>query len=190
MILVAEYARVNKVPYFGICLGMQIAVIEFARNVVGLKGATSEEFDKDAEHKAIVFMPEISKTVMGGTSRLGARDSFFKKNCVVSKLYEKIWGSKDHISERHRHRYEVNPDLAPKIEEKGLSFVAQDESGKRQEIIEIPGHPYYVGVQYHPEMKTRPTRPSPCFVGLVLASAGKLESYLAGETKIGFESSF
>lgn len=168
MILVAQYARVHNKPYLGICLGMQIAVIEYARNVLGLKNATSEEFDNNSLHKVIVFMPEISKDIKGGTMRLGARDTYFKGTSQIRKLYDNLWGTSDTISERHRHRYEVNLNYVKKMEENGLLFVGQDLSGERQEIIELYGHKYYVGVQYHPEMKTRPLCPSPPFVGLVM----------------------
>jgi CTP synthase len=184
-IKVAEYARTHNIPYFGICLGMQIAVIEFARHKLGWTDANSEEFDPESKHKVVVFMPEGSKTMMGGTMRLGARYSHFKKTCAISQLYERIWGDPKKISERHRHRYEVNPYLAPQMEAAGLCFVAQDDSGNRQEIIELDGHPYFVGVQYHPEMKTRPTKPSPPFVGLVLAGAGKLQQWREGNLKLG-----
>jgi len=117
--------------------------------------------------------------------RLGARSSFFKKPCLMSTLYQKLWDTKGQISERHRHRYEVNPKFTEEISAAGLDFVSQDETGARQEIIEIPNHPYFVGVQYHPEMKTRPTIPSPPFVGFVLAAAGELQSYLDGKRTIG-----
>jgi len=188
MIAVANYCRKNAKPYFGICLGMQIAVIEYARTELGWADATSEEFDNTSAHQVIVSMPEISTTIMGGTMRLGARDSIFKKQGVVSQLYKLIWGHGDKISERHRHRYEVNPAFAQQIEDAGLSFVSQDTTGARQEIIEIPEHPFFIGVQYHPEMKTRPTCPSPPFVGLVLAASKQLEDVLAGKKTLGLHS--
>jgi len=184
MIAVAKYARTNKVPYFGICLGMQIAVIEFARHVLGWTDATSEEF-AESPHQVIISMPEISKTIMGGTMRLGARTSHFKMSCTMATLYERIWNKSGVISERHRHRFEVNPRFVQEISKAGLNFVAQDDLGARQEIIEIPGHPYFVGVQYHPEMKTRPTRPSPPFVGFVLAAGGELGKFLDGQKTLG-----
>ncbi|GJP34869.1 hypothetical protein CLOM_g19351 [Closterium sp. NIES-68] len=174
-ILAANYARTNRIPYLGICLGMQIAVIEYARNVLGYKDASSTEFDPASPHPCIVFMPEVSTTHMGGTMRLGARDTFFHAtDCLSAKLY----GAISSVSERHRHRYEVNPDMIGEFEAAGLQFVGRDESGRRMEILEIPSHPYFVAVQYHPEFKSRPGRPSPVFQGLILAASGQLQSHL------------
>ena len=169
MISVAEYARLFNKPYLGICLGMQIAVIEFVRNVLHIKYANSEEFDNNTPNKVIMYMPEVSKDVKGGTMRLGARDTYFKGNSQIRKLYENLWGSTDKISERHRHRYEVNIKYIDDMEKNGLMFVGKDISGERQEIVELKDHKYFVGVQYHPEMKTRPLCPSPPFVGLLMA---------------------
>eukprot|EP01127_Copromyxa_protea_P001733 TRINITY_DN11658_c0_g1_i1.p1 TRINITY_DN11658_c0_g1~~TRINITY_DN11658_c0_g1_i1.p1 ORF type:complete len:601 (-),score=152.63 TRINITY_DN11658_c0_g1_i1:115-1878(-) len=192
-ILAAKYARENKIPYFGICLGLQVSVIEYARHVLGWTGANSEEFDteeiEDPETKrkrhVVVFMPEISKSHMGGTMRLGGRSTIVKDaDAKLPRLYKAIWNTDNAIDERHRHRYEVNPKVVEEIESHGLKFVGQDETGQRQEIVEIPDHPYYVGVQYHPEMKSRPSRASPPFVGLVLAANGELDAFLAGERKL------
>lgn len=129
-ILACNYARTKNVPYLGICLGLQIAVIEVARNVLGWKSANSAEFKEGAQPAVVVYMPEISKTQMGGTMRLGKRKTVFRdKDSIMYKLY----GNRDIIEERHRHRYEVNPDLAPEIEKKSaLRFVAQDESGMKK----------------------------------------------------------
>lgn len=166
-ILAAHYARTNNTPYLGICLGLQVATIEFCRNVLGLEGANSTEFDENAPTAAVVFMPEISKTHLGGTMRLGARPTLWQvDDCAIKRLY----GEGDSVDERHRHRYEVNPDLIERIEAAGLVFVGKDETGQRCEIFELEGHPYYVGVQYHPEFKSRPGRPSPPFLGLLQAS--------------------
>ncbi|PIA61168.1 hypothetical protein AQUCO_00300590v1 [Aquilegia coerulea] len=149
MILAANYARENRVPYLGICLGMQISVIEFARSG--------------------------SRTHMGSTMRLGSRRTHFQTtDCITSKLYH----SSAYVDERHRHRYEVNPVVINRLEEGGLKFVGTDESGKRMEILELPGHPFYVGVQFHPEFKSRPGRPSALFLGLILAATGQLEAYI------------
>ena len=168
-ILAANYARTNNVPYLGICLGLQIATIEFCRNVLGMEGANSTEFDENTPHPAVVFMPEISKTHLGGTMRLGSRPTIWQvDDCKIRTLY----GEGDSVDERHRHRYEVNPDLIEKIESHGLKYVGKDESGQRCEIFELDGHPYYVGVQYHPEFKSRPNRPSPPFLGLLMAASG------------------
>ncbi|MDG1546955.1 MAG: CTP synthase (glutamine hydrolyzing) [Candidatus Poseidoniaceae archaeon] len=166
-ILAANYSRTNNIPYLGICLGLQIATIEFCRNVLGLAGANSTEFDENVEHAAVVFMPEISKTHLGGTMRLGSRPTLWQVDeCKIRSLY----GNGDSVDERHRHRYEVNPDLIEAIEAAGLKFVGKDETGQRCEIFELDGHPYYVGVQYHPEFKSRPNRPSPPFLGLLQAA--------------------
>ena len=154
----AEYARLNKIPYLGVCLGLQIATIEFCRNVLGMEKANSTEFDENTPHPVVVFMPEISKTHMGGTMRLGTKPTpFLVEDCKMKRLY----GNKPHVDERHRHRYEVNPELITKIEEAGLIYVGKDETGQRCEIMELENHPFYVGTQYHPEFKSRPGRPSP-----------------------------
>lgn len=167
-IIAANYSRVNNVPYLGICLGLQVATIEFCRNVLGLKGANSTEFDESVEHAAVIFMPEISKTHLGGTMRLGSRPTVWQVDeCKIRTLY----GEGDSVDERHRHRYEVNPDLIEQIEAAGLKFVGKDETGQRCEIFELEGHPYFIGVQYHPEFKSRPNRPSPPFLGLLQAAA-------------------
>jgi CTP synthase len=166
----AEYARVNKIPYLGVCLGLQIATIEFCRNVLGMKNANSTEFDENTPQPAVVFMPEISKTHMGGTMRLGTKPTpFLVEDCKIKRLY----GNQSYVDERHRHRYEVNPELILKIENAGLIYVGKDETGQRCEIMELEDHPYYVGTQYHPEFKSRPGRPSPPFLGLLKASIGE-----------------
>ena len=169
-IAAANYARINNVPYLGVCLGLQIATIEFCRNVLGLENANSTEFDENTPNPAVVFMPEISKTHMGGTMRLGTKPTpFLVDDCKMRRLY----GGADHDDERHRHRYEVNPDLIERIEAEGLVYVGKDETGQRCEIMELENHPYYVGTQYHPEFKSRPNRPSPPFLGLLKAAVGQ-----------------
>ncbi|XP_077215718.1 uncharacterized protein LOC143850324 [Tasmannia lanceolata] len=176
MILAAKYARENRVPYLGICLGMQISVIEFARSILSLERANSTEFDLETPDPVVIFMPEGSRTHMGSTMRLGSRRTFFQTpDCVASKLYQKS----AYVDERHRHRYEVNPMFIDKLEDAGLKFVGRDESGKRMEVLELPCHPYYVGVQFHPEFKSRPGRPSALFLGLILAATGQLQAYLS-----------
>ncbi|GAA0142854.1 hypothetical protein Leryth_009008 [Lithospermum erythrorhizon] len=175
MILAAKYARENNVPYLGICLGMQISVIEFARNALGLERANSTEFDSQTSDPVVIFMPEGSKTHMGSTMRLGSRRTLFQTpDCVTAKLYQ----NSEYVDERHRHRYEVNPEVVGMLENAGLKFVGKDETGKRMEVLELPSHPFYVGVQFHPEFKSRPGRPSAPFVGLILAATGQLEAYL------------
>ncbi|XP_049410276.1 uncharacterized protein LOC125873374 isoform X2 [Solanum stenotomum] len=174
-ILAARYARANRIPFLGICLGMQIAVIEFARSILGLLDANSTEFDHNTQNPCVIFMPEGSKTHMGGTMRLGSRRTYFKvADCKSAKLY----GNQSFIDERHRHRYEVNPDMVQQLEDAGLSFTGKDESGHRMEIVELPNHPYFIGVQFHPEFKSRPGTPSALFLGLIAAATGQLETLL------------
>jgi len=173
MIAAAKWARENNTPFLGICLGMQVAVIEFARNIVHLSKATSEEFDGDAEHQVIIFMPEIDKTKMGGTMRLGLHDTHFQPGSEWSKL-RALYGNVDVVSERHRHRYEVNPAYVDKLHDAGLNFLGKDDRGERMEIMELKDHPYYVGVQYHPEYTSRVLDASKPYLGFVAASAGCL----------------
>ncbi|THU65056.1 hypothetical protein C4D60_Mb01t33110 [Musa balbisiana] len=161
-ILAAKYARENNVPFLGICLGMQVAVIEFARSILNLHDANSTEFDPDTTNPCIVFMPEGSKTHKGATMHLGSRRTFFEvTDCISAKLY----GNVGFIDERHRHRYEVNPEMVAELEKAGLSFVGKDETKRRMEIVEFHAHPYFIGVQFHPEFKSRPGKPSALFLG-------------------------
>ncbi|XP_054777679.1 uncharacterized protein LOC129285804 isoform X1 [Prosopis cineraria] len=179
-ILAAKYARENRIPFLGICLGMQVAVIEFARSVLGLQDANSTEFDPNTKNPCVIFMPEGSKTHMGGTMRLGSRRTYFQVNdCKSAKLY----GCKRFIDERHRHRYEVNPDLVARLENAGLSFTGKDETGRRMEIVELPNHPFFIGVQFHPEFKSRPGKPSPLFLGLIAAACGQFDGLLQEASK-------
>ncbi|KAF1809146.1 putative CTP synthase [Eremomyces bilateralis CBS 781.70] len=175
MIAAAKWARENKTPYLGICLGMQIAVIEFARNVCGITQATSEEFKQSVseENHLIVFMPEIDKTTMGGTMRLGIRPTLFQPDTDWSKI-KALYGHQNSISERHRHRYEVNPKMVEKLHDQGLNFIGKDDTGVRMEIIELKNHPWFVGVQFHPEYLSRVLDPSKPYLGFVAASAGCL----------------
>ncbi|KAF2875234.1 CTP synthase [Massariosphaeria phaeospora] len=173
MIRAAQWAREHKTPYLGICLGMQIAVIEYARNVCGIIDATSEEFRGQAANKVIMSMPEIDKKTMGATMRLGLRPTLFQSGSEWSQL-RALYAGKSEILERHRHRYEVNPDFIATIEDAGLSFVGKDEKGERMEVIEIKDHPWFVGVQFHPEYLSRVLDPSRPYLGFVAASAGLL----------------
>ena len=146
MIKAAQYAREHKTPYLGICLGMQIAVIEYARNVCKMEGATSTELNEQAEYPIIMFMPEVDKTTMGGTMRLGLRPTEFQPGSEWSKL-RALYGERKEIQERHRHRYEVNPEYIDRLSEAGLNFVGKDDKGERMEVVELKEHPWYVGVQ-------------------------------------------
>ena len=166
MILAARFAREKKIPYFGICLGMQIAVIEFARNVLGLKDANSGEFVADGKHKVIDFMPGQSEDVdKGGTLRLGSYPCVIAENTTMYRCY----GSKL-IHERHRHRYEFNNDYRQAMTDAGLCLSGSSPDGRLIETVELTQRPFHVGVQYHPEFKSRPNKPHPLFVGFVKAS--------------------
>ncbi|OCF31837.1 CTP synthase [Kwoniella heveanensis CBS 569] len=172
MIAAVKWAREQKVPFLGICLGFQVAVIEWARNVCGLKAANSAELVPDVEHPVICFMPEISKTHMGGTMRLGLRPTIFQSNTENSKL-RRLYGGHEVAWERHRHRYEVEPRYVEQLESKGgLRFVGKDERGERMQMAELDDHPYFVALQAHPEFCSRPLNPSPPFLGLIAAACG------------------
>uniref|UniRef100_A0A3P9LEP0 CTP synthase n=1 Tax=Oryzias latipes TaxID=8090 RepID=A0A3P9LEP0_ORYLA len=138
--------------------------------------ANSTEFNPETEHPVVIDMPEHNPGQMGGTMRLGKRRTIFKSS---SSVLRKLYGDVEYVEERHRHRFEVNPELKHHFEMKGLQFVGQDIEGERMEIIELKDHCYFVGVQYHPEFTSRPIKPSPPYFGLLLAAAGKLQSYLA-----------
>ena len=166
MILAAEYARINRLPYLGICLGMQIAVIEFARHEAGIEDACSGEFHAPSSHKVIDFMPGQSDSVAkGGTLRLGS----YPCNIVPGTLMSKCYGT-DRIQERHRHRYEFNNDYKEKLEAAGLVISGISPDGTLVETVEMKGHPFFLGVQYHPEFKSRPNRPHPVFREFVRAA--------------------
>ncbi len=169
MILAAEYARTKKIPYFGICLGMQIAVIEFARHVAGIEGACSGEMHDATAHKVIDFMPGQSEKIdKGGTLRLGSYPC-----CILpGSLMEKCYGTL-RISERHRHRYEFNNDYRQILTEAGLIISGTSPDDLLVETVEIGDHPFFLGVQYHPEFKSRPNRPHPVFREFVRAAVEK-----------------
>ena len=161
-----KYARENKIPFLGICLGMQMAVIEFARNVLEYKDANSEEFDEETTHPVIHIMEEqIGINKKGGTMRLGSYPCNIKEGTLASKVYKK-----ENINERHRHRYEYNNKYKEEMEKNGLICSGISPNGKLVEIVELKDHPYFIGVQFHPEFKSRPDRPHPLFVELVKAA--------------------
>ena len=169
MIAAAKYARENDIPYFGICLGMQIAVIEYARNVVGLPDANSGEFDDSCAHKVIDFMPGQSDDIdKGGTLRLGAYPCVIKAGTTMERCY-----GRTEISERHRHRYEFNNSYRSSMEKAGLTLSGISPDGTLVETVELSDRPFHVGVQYHPEFKSRPNKPHPLFVGLIGAALEK-----------------
>ena len=171
-IATAEYARKNNVPYLGICLGMQIAVIEFARNVCGLADANSGEFDENSEHKVIDFMPDQSDSInKGGTLRLGAYPCKIVPGSRMSECY-----NSELIYERHRHRYEFNNDYRETLSKAGLVISGTSPDGHIVETVEIPQNDFYVGVQFHPEFKSRPNKPHPLFSGLVSAALKRTDA--------------
>ena len=166
MILAAKYARENGLPYFGICLGMQIAVIEFARNVAGIADANSGEFDEQCKNKVIDFMPGQSDDIdKGGTLRLGAYPCSIIPGTTMERCYQRL-----NIFERHRHRYEFNNEYRDVLQKSGLVLSGLSPDGRLIETVELLGQPFYVGVQYHPELKSRPNRPHPLFSGFVGAA--------------------
>ena len=161
-----RYAREQKVPFFGICLGMQCMVIEFARNVCGIHDATSSEFDVDTAHSVIYKLRDLlGVEEMGGTMRLGAYPCRLEAGTLASRTY-----SAPEISERHRHRYEVNQKYLPQLEAGGLVVSGMSPDGKFVEMIELPDHPWFLGCQFHPEYKSKPTDPHPLFVSYIRAA--------------------
>ena len=166
MILAAQYARENKIPYFGICLGMQMAVVEYARNICGLMKANSSEFNPKTPYPVIDLLPEQRNVKEKGASmRLGAWPCIVEPNSFAFTAY----GQKE-ISERHRHRYEFNNDYKKKLTNKGLRITGISPDGRLAEIVEIKDHPWFLGCQFHPEFKSRPTKPHPLFSKFIEAA--------------------
>jgi CTP synthase len=166
MLKAIQVARERKIPYFGICLGMQTAVIEFARNVVGLAHADSTEFDEDTPHKVVFKLRDLLHVdVMGGTMRLGA----YPCDLAPGSLAARVYGAET-ISERHRHRYEVNTAYLDRIEAAGMKFSGKSPDKLFMEMVEIPDHPYFLACQFHPEFKSRPLGPHPLFKGFIEAA--------------------
>ena len=166
MIVTANYCRTHNLPYLGICLGMQVAVIAFARYVAGMQDANSGEFDSDSQHKVIDFLPDQSdETDKGGTLRLGA----YPCHIVPGTQMHRVYGKPD-ISERHRHRYEFNNDFRDALTKAGLTISGTSPDNYIVETVELEGNDFYIGVQYHPEFKSRPNKPHPLFLGLVEAA--------------------
>ena len=168
-----KYARLNKIPFLGICYGMQMAIIEFARNELKLRNATSSEFDKNGLH-IVGLMNEWEKggkqikgtdKDLGGTMRLGSYDAILKDKTKIRAIYKSRL-----IKERHRHRYEVNISYREKFETKGLIFSGLSPDSKLPEIIELKNHPWFIGVQFHPEFKSRPLSPHPLFSSFIKAA--------------------
>ena len=166
MVLAAKYAREHHLPYFGICLGMQIAVIEYARDAAGLAGANSHEFDEKSPYQVINFMPGQNDGIdKGGTLRLGKYPCVLQEGTVIAKCY-----GKTEISERHRHRYEFANEYRDVLQDAGLVLSGLSPDGRLVETVEIPGEDFYIGVQFHPEFKSRPNKPHPLFIGFIRAA--------------------
>ena len=166
-----KYARENNIPFLGICLGMQMAVVEFARDILNIKDANSLEFDEKTKNPVIHIMESQKNiTKKGGTMRLGAYPCILKKSSLASKLYKT-----EEISERHRHRYEFNNEYRKEMEDNGMTISGTSPDGELVEIIEIKNHPYFIASQFHPELKSRPDKPHPLFVGLLKAAKKKIE---------------
>ncbi|MBI2022132.1 CTP synthase [Candidatus Daviesbacteria bacterium] len=167
-----RFARVNKLPYLGLCYGMQMAVIEYARNVLSLKGAHTTEIDAKSKYPVIHIMPDQAKKLLerdyGGTMRLGAWDCVLLEGSLVRKLY-----GKSKISERHRHRFEFNNDFKRNFEVNGMFISGTSPDGKLVEIIELKDHPFFIGTQFHPELKSRPLSPHPLFMGFIKAASSR-----------------
>lgn len=172
MILAVEYARVHQIPFLGICLGMQLAIVEFARHVIGFADAHSAEFAPGSSHQVIHLMPEQDGVEnIGGTLRLGSYPCVLDRASMAFRLY-----GRETIEERHRHRYEVNNDFRAALTEKGMLLAGLSPDGRIVEMIELPGHPWFLATQAHPELKSRPNRPHPLFRGFVEAACEYLES--------------
>jgi CTP synthase len=168
-ILAIKHARENNIPYLGICFGFQLAAVEFARNVLGLKGANSVELNPKTPNPVIDILPEQKKVKqMGGTMRLGEITLEIKEGTRAHKIY-----GKTKVGERHRHRFEVNPERIEDFESYGMVFSARSDKNRRMEILELPGHPHFFATQFHPEFKSRPLRPSPVFHSFVKAAVEK-----------------
>jgi len=166
MLDAVRWARVNELPFFGICLGLQVAVIEYSRNVCGMRDSHSAEFKGDTTEAVICLMDgQRQVTDMGGTMRLGAYPARLTPGSRVAQAYDTL-----DISERHRHRYEVNNSYRELLQQHGLEFSGLSPDGQLVEMVELPGHPWFVGCQFHPELKSRPTRAHPLFAAFIAAS--------------------
>ncbi|KKS69203.1 MAG: CTP synthetase, partial [Candidatus Daviesbacteria bacterium GW2011_GWA2_42_7] len=165
-----KYCRENKVPYLGLCYGMQLAVVEYARHILKMDDANTTEVDPETKNAVIHIMPDQKKKLLardyGATMRLGAWDCLLQKGSLVKKLY-----GKSKISERHRHRYEFNNEFVDKFLTNGMRISGASSDGKLVEVIELLDHPFFVGTQFHPELKSRPLEPHPLFLGFLKAAS-------------------
>ncbi|MDV3292663.1 MAG: CTP synthase [Nitrososphaerales archaeon] len=171
-IAAANYARLGKLPFLGLCFGFQLATVAFARNALGLKRANSSEIDPETPHPVIHLLPEQRKvSELGGTMRLGGHDIFLKRPSRAFSIYHRT-----KIRERHRHRFELNQRYLKRFEEKGLHYSAFSDGGRRAEILELGGHPFYMGTQFHPEYVSRPEKPEPIYAAFLAACVKRAES--------------
>ncbi|KAI0452001.1 CTP synthase N-terminus-domain-containing protein [Xylaria acuta] len=184
MMLASKWAREKSIPFLGVCLGFQVAVMQFARDHCSLPHADSEEFDTATKEPVIVYMPELDRENMGGTMRLGLHETIFQQGSEWAKI-RALYGGVQGVKERHRHRYEVNPQFVDRLTEAGIDFVGKDETGQRMEIFEMKDHPYFVGTQFHAEYQSRVLAPSKPYLGFVAASAGCLDEVLKAQTVNG-----
>ena len=169
MLFRSRYARTHNIPFLGLCLGMQLSIVEFARDVIGYKDAHSMELNPDTTHPVIHIMEDqIGIEDIGGTLRLGSYPCVLKEDSLAYRLY----GTKE-IHERHRHRYEVNNDYREVLEANGMSLCGLSPDSRIVEMVEIPSHPWFIATQAHPELKSRPNRPHPLFKGFVEAALAK-----------------
>jgi CTP synthase len=177
-VMAIRYARTKGIPFFGLCLGMQCAVIEFGRNVCKLEGAHSTEFDKNSPHAVICLLDE-QKTITdkGGTMRLGAQPTRLEPDSIAQRCY----GTSE-VSERHRHRYEFNNRYRDQFVANGMQFSGTSPDGTLVEVVELPDHPWFLAVQYHPEFKSKPTSPQPLFAGFIGAAVAHSKSKAARGT--------
>jgi CTP synthase len=176
-ILACHWARLHAKPLLGICFGFQLGVVEWSRNVLGWPDAHTTEILPDTPHPVVVFMPEVSKTHMGGTMRLGLRRTNLLPQLPADNVIRSAYGNVDHFQERHRHRYEINPEYVQALEGatcpqtgQRLQFIGRDDTGRRQHVLQVTPHPFFVGVQFHPEYRSRTLHPSPVFMELLRAA--------------------
>jgi CTP synthase len=179
-IAAANHARVAGIPYLGLCFGFQLATVAFARHVLGLKKANSAEVDPETPYPVIDLLPEQRKVRdLGGTMRLGGHDVLISKPSRAYDIYGREW-----VRERHRHRYELNQSFLGKFEASGMHYTAFSDGGKRAEILELEGHPFYMATQFHPEYISRPESPEPIYVAFVAACAKRAEKVCRQTEKV------
>ncbi|KAI1108480.1 CTP synthase N-terminus-domain-containing protein [Nemania sp. NC0429] len=184
MMLASKWAREQRIPFLGVCLGFQVAVMQLARDACSLPHADSEEFDTETKEPVIIYMPELDRENMGGTMRLGLHETTFQEGSEWSKI-RALYAGAQGVKERHRHRYEVNPQYVDRLQEAGIQFIGKDETGQRMEIFEIKDHPFFIGTQFHAEYQSRVLDPSKPYLGFIAASAGCLDDVIKSQTVNG-----